>query len=66
MLNGDTDALGLNGVPGVPALTSPCRPSSVPLGAVAAQVHDAVDQARIPLLAGFPYLATPIGGTQAP
>ena len=66
VLNGDTDALGLNGVPGVPALTSPCRPSSVPLGAVAAQVHDAVDQARIPLLAGFPYLATPIGGTQAP
>jgi len=66
VLNGDTDALGLNGVPGVPALTSPCRPSSVPLGAVSAQVHDAVDQARVPLLAGFPYLATPIGGTQAP
>lgn len=66
VLNGDNDALGLNGVPGVPALTSACRPSSVPLGATAAQLHDAVDQAQVPLLSAFPYLATPLGGTQAP
>ena len=63
VINGDGNALGLNGVPGVAALTSACKPSSVPLGATAAAVHDAVDQAVVPLLAGFPYLATPTGGT---
>jgi hypothetical protein len=53
--NGDTNALGFG---------TACRPSAVPLGATAFQLHDAVDQSRAPLLTGFPYLATPIGGTQ--
>lgn len=65
VINGDNNALGLNGVPGVPSLTSTCRTSSVPLGATSASVHDAVDQAQVPLLEAFPYLATPIGGTSA-
>jgi len=26
-------------------------------------LHDAVDQAVVPLMAGFPYLNTPVGGT---
>lgn len=54
MANGDTNALGFG---------TACRPSAVPLGATAFQLHDAVDQSRLPLLAGFPYLATPLGGT---
>ncbi len=63
VINGDGNALGLNGVPGVSSLSSQCKPSSVPLGATSAAVHDAVDQATVPLLSAFPYLATPIGGT---
>nr|WP_245909636.1 DUF4331 domain-containing protein [Sphaerotilus hippei] len=55
MANGDTDALGLG---------TGCKPSAVPLGATAFKLHDAVDQATVPLLAGFPYLNTPLGGTQ--
>jgi hypothetical protein len=61
--NGDNDAFKLGAA---------CKPSAVP--AVLRQpgpnglptvfnVHDAVDQAVAPLKAGFPYLATPIGGT---
>lgn len=53
--NGDTDALGFGAA---------CKPSAVPLGATAFKLHDAVDQAVVPLLPGFPYLYTPLGGTQ--
>lgn len=52
--NGDTDALGFGAA---------CRPSAVPLGATSLKLHDAVDQAAVPLLPGFPYLYTPAGGT---
>jgi len=51
--NGNTDALGF----GVN-----CKPDSVPLGATALKLHDAVDQATVPLLPGFPYLFTPMPG----
>ena len=51
--NGTTDKLGFG-----PA----CNPSAVPLGATAFTLHDAVDQAQIKLLPGFPYLFTPIPG----
>ena len=54
MANGDGDALGFGAA---------CKPSAVPLGATAFRLHDAVDQAVVPLLAGFPYLNTPIPGT---
>ncbi|WP_119354432.1 DUF4331 domain-containing protein [Azohydromonas sediminis] len=63
VINGDNNALGLNGVPGVPSLTSDCKPSSVPLGADSAKVHDAVDQATVPFLTRFPYLNTPNAGS---
>ena len=53
--NGDADALGFG-----PA----CKPSAVPLGATAFKLHDAVDQAVVPLLAGFPYLNTPLPGSR--
>jgi hypothetical protein len=53
--NGDADALGFG-----PA----CKPSAVPLGATAFKLHDAVDQAVAPLLAGFPYLNTPLPGSR--
>ena len=55
MANGDTDALKLGAA---------CKPSAVPLGATAFKLHDAVDQARITLLPGFPYLNTPIPGSK--
>jgi hypothetical protein len=55
LANGDTDALGFGAA---------CKPSAVPLGATAFKLHDAVDQAVVPLLPGFPYLNTPIGGTK--
>jgi hypothetical protein len=64
VINGDDNALGLNGVPGVPSLTSQCKPSSVPLGADSAKVHDAVDQATVPFLTRFPYLNTPNAGSR--
>ncbi len=63
IINGDNDALKLNSVPGVPSLTSACKPSSVPLGASSANIHDAVDQATVPFLATFPYLNTPNAGS---
>ncbi|MDB5895571.1 MAG: hypothetical protein JWQ88_3102 [Rhodoferax sp.] len=63
VINGDGNALGLNGVPGVPSLTSACKPSSVPLGASSANIHDAVDQATVPFLTRFPYLNTPNSGS---
>ena len=63
VINGDTDALKLNSVPGVPSLTSACKGSSVPLGATSANIHDAVDQATVPFLPVFPYLNTPNPGS---
>ena len=62
VINGDADALGLNSVPGVPGVTSMCKATSVPLGAGSANIHDGVDQATVPFLAGFPYLQTPNPG----
>jgi hypothetical protein len=53
--NGDADALGLGAA---------CKPSAVPLGGQVFNLHDAVDQAVVPLLAGFPYLNTPIAGSR--
>jgi hypothetical protein len=65
VINGDNNALALNGVPGVPSLTSACKPSSVPLGATSANIHDAVDQATVPFMTRFPYLNTPNSGSGA-
>ena len=56
MANGDTNALGFGAA---------CKPSAVPLGATAFKLHDAVDQATVPLLPAFPYLFTPIPGAGA-
>jgi Domain of unknown function (DUF4331) len=56
MANGNNDALGFGAA---------CNPSAVPLGATSFALHDAVDQAVVPLLAGFPYLNTPIPGAGA-
>lgn len=64
VINGDNDALKLNSIPSVSGVTSSCKPSSVPLGATSAAVHDGVDQAVVPFLAGFPYLNTPNPGSQ--
>ncbi len=55
MANGNTNALGFGAA---------CNPTAVPLGATAFSLHDAVDQAVVPLLDRFPYLATPIPGAQ--
>ena len=63
VINGDTNALMLNSIPGVAGVTSACRPSSVPLGAQSANIHDAVDQATVPFMSGFPYLNTPNAGS---
>jgi hypothetical protein len=62
VINGDNNALGLNSSLG---FTSQCKPSSVPLGATSLALHDAVDQAQIPLLPKFPYLFTPTPGAGA-
>jgi hypothetical protein len=64
MANGDADSLKLNSIPGVAGVTSACKPSSVPAGAASLDVHDAVDQAAVPFLSGFPYLNTPLPGSQ--
>jgi Domain of unknown function (DUF4331) len=53
--NGDNNAL---------ALGAACKPSAVPLGATAFRLHDAVDQAVVPLLGTFPYLNTPLPGSR--
>jgi hypothetical protein len=55
MANGDTNAFGFG---------ADCKPSNVPLGATAFKLHDAVDQAIVPLLPGFPYLFTPTPGAK--
>jgi hypothetical protein len=53
--NGTNDAFGFG---------TACNPSSVPLGATAFKLHDAVYQAVVPLLPAFPYLNTPIPGAK--
>ena len=53
--NGTTNAFGFGAA---------CNPSAVPLGATSLEFHDAVDQAVVPLLPGFPYLNTPIPGSK--
>jgi hypothetical protein len=53
ILNGDNNGLGLG---------ADCKPANVPLGATALTLHDAVDQAVVPLLSRFPYLFTPTPG----
>jgi len=53
--NGNANALGFG---------LDCNPSKVPLGATAFTLHDAVDQAVVPLLPGFPYLFTPTPGAK--
>jgi hypothetical protein len=53
--NGNGNTLGLGAT---------CKPSAVPLGTTAFSLHDAVDQAVVPLLGGFPYLNTPIPGSK--
>jgi len=55
MLNGDNNGLGLG---------ADCKPANVPLGATSLKLHDAVDQAVVPLLPKFPYLFTPIPGAK--
>ena len=55
MANGTTNALGFG---------TACTPAAVPLGATSFKLHDAVDQAAQPFLPAFPYLYTPVGGTQ--
>ena len=62
--NGDNDTYKFNSIPGVSGVTSACKPSSVPTGATSLDVHDAVDQAVVPFLPGFPYLNTPNPGSQ--
>ncbi len=53
--NGDANTLGLG---------ADCKPANVPLGGTAFKLHDAVDQAVVPLLPTFPYLFTPTPGAQ--
>ncbi|MDO9316309.1 MAG: DUF4331 domain-containing protein [Burkholderiaceae bacterium] len=53
--NGNSNALGFGAA---------CNPGAVPLGATAFKLHDAVDQAVVPLLPGFPYLNTPNPGSK--
>jgi Domain of unknown function (DUF4331) len=55
MANGNNNALGFG---------ADCNPSKVPLGATSFNLHDAVDQAVVPLLPGFPYLNTPLPGSR--
>lgn len=64
MANGDDDAFKFNTIPGVSGVSSACKPSSVPAGAASLDVHDAVDQAVVPFLPGFPYLNTPLPGSR--
>ena len=59
--NGDADTYKLGAA---------CKPAHVPLGALAFNLHDGVDQAGAkvkaagPLLPAFPYLGTPIPGAR--
>ena len=56
MANGTNDALHLGAA---------CNPNAVPLGAVAFNLNDTVDQAASTFLPGFPYANTPVPGTGA-
>jgi len=56
MANGNNNALGFG---------TACNPSAVPLGAVAFNLNDTVDQAASTFLPGFPYANTPNSGTGA-
>ena len=56
--NGTTNAFGFAGT------TTDCTPAKVPLGNTAFALHDAVDQAAVPFMSTFPYLAMPVGGTK--
>ena len=51
--NGNGNSLGFG---------TACNPGAVPLGMTSFKLHDAVDQAVVPLLSGFPYLNTPNPG----
>ena len=53
--NGNNNALGFGAA---------CNPGAVPLGTTAFKLHDAVDQAVVPLMTGFPYLNTPNPGSK--
>lgn len=64
MANGDADTYKFNSIPGVPGVTSACKPSSVPAGNASLTVHDGVDQAVVPFLSSFPYLNTPLAGSK--
>ena len=55
----------LNGAGNALALGADCKPANVPLGDTSLKLHDAVDQAVVPLLPGFPYLSTPAPGAGA-
>jgi hypothetical protein len=55
MANGNGNTLGFGAA---------CNPAAVPLGATSLNLHDAVDQAVVPLLPGFPYLNTPLPGSR--
>ena len=55
MANGANNALGFGAA---------CNPTAVPLGQTSFRLHDAVDQAVVPLLSAFPYLNTPLPGSQ--
>lgn len=55
LANGNANALGFG---------ADCNPGKVPLGNTAFALHDAVDQAVVPLLTRFPYLSTPTPGAQ--
>ena len=63
--NGSGNALGLNTVPGT-TLSSDCSSNSVPLGNTSLNIHDAVDQGRVPFMSRFPFLSTPTPGSGAP
>ena len=57
--NGDNDAADSFGAPR-------CKPSARAAGRDRRfKLHDAVDQAVVPLLSGFPYLFTPTPGAGA-
>ena len=63
MANGNNNAFGFNGIPGIPGVVSACNPASVPAAGASLTVHDAVDQAVVPFLSAFPYLNTPLPGS---
>jgi hypothetical protein len=70
-INGPTDSLKLNSVPGVPSLTSKCDATALTKLMAdpgnnglpnAANIHDGVDQAGVVFPAAFPYLKKPNPG----